>query len=642
MRYRKIPPNIGLFRPTMFGFEYRSLLLIISLSLITIFVLKINTFLSALLGLVTAFTAIMELTGRTFIMRKLSRVRFRRYGARYFPQYRISREDKDPEGIFRISGKLYFIARIKPRMLPEARESEQRNVLNGIRRLISSVEVDAEFFAYTGIAELDGGEQRVYALFSLPPDSLKKSAGFLSENSLQFLEGLRALDYTYTIPQCSELGDLFDSIFHSDKSDSENKQKSLRLRRNFISGDNNFIIIGLKDSDYDSGPLLYAYLEGSGIATATRFTLHRIRDEHALRLLKSARADRKAQLRISGEHMREHGTGVSTQIEAINHMEENLKGDRDPLITVSLTLSLMGKHPVHLTEYESTYRRSLNYLGLNFRIVPPSRSSIASIFPSGGPLNGNYLMNASAASTIIPVSFSSSDRNGVEIGIDDLNGRTVFLPIVYGAANNFMVVGETGSGKSFFTRTFVRRMIRDALIDCLYVYDPLEEYDFSDIEKNANLEIRVFRKKMDQSASFAHDTMKQLYGLMESDLRRKAIIIEEGHTVIFDDEARKFLERMVRHSRHYNTIIFNITQNVDDMTRYANSSLALNSSHIFIFRTRKISEKDLVALKIDGFTSVEPQNLLGGKGYPYSECYYSDGKYCRRIRIFSEVEFRPS
>lgn len=636
MRYRKVPPNIDIFTPTMFGLRYRTLLLIISLSLITVFTLEINTLFSVFIAAISVAGIFIEITGKTRIVKLFTKLMPPAGGRKFVPEFSLTREESDPEGIFRVSGKLRFIAFLEPRMLPEARESEQRNILNGLRRLLSDISVDSDFFAYTGIDEEGHGETHILAVFSSATGSQQKTAANLAEGSIKFLEGLSSLNFNFTIPQISDLENLYNTIFYSSSSKNSKIDPVMHLRRNFISGDRNFIMLELRDSDYDGGPLLYAFLEGSGIGTVTRFSVHRIQDESALRLLKSARADRKAQIRISGDSIKEHGTGISQQIETINSMEEGLKKDRDSILRTSLNLTLIGSHPVHLTDYERTYRRSLNYLGLDFSIVKPTAASLGNIFPFSEHLKPKYMMSASSASTIMPLSFSPQSYGDIEIGIDDLNGRTVFLPIVYGAANNFMVIGETGSGKSFFTGIIIRRMIKNSLIDCLYVYDPLEEYDFSDINSISPADILILRNKGMSTRDFARESMMKLYSLMTSDLRRKAIIIEEGHTAIFDDESRKYLESMVRHSRHYNTILFNITQNADDMTKDENASLALNSTHIFIFRTRKISTRDYIALKIDGFTAVEPQNLLGGKGYPYSECYYSDGKYCRRLRIFAE------
>jgi DNA helicase HerA-like ATPase len=120
---------------------------------------------------------------------------------------------------------------------------------------------------------------------------------------------------------------------------------------------------------------------------------------------------------------------------------------------------------------------------------------------------------------------------------------------------------------------------------------------------------------------------------MVSDTKWKVILMEECHIFLSSDKWRKALETMVRHSRHYNTIIMNVSQNVDDFLKTANASIALNSNHIFLFRTRKLGEADLLPLKLDGFDGIRPAALVGGSGFPYSECYHSDGKYCRKLRI---------
>ena len=635
MKYERLPPNITLFSPTLFGFDYGTLMIMIPLAFATLIVLKLYPIFSVVPAIATISVAILGARGKSITWRPQARPIRSNYGKRYIPAFPLHAGDGSSAGLFRSGGKMLFIARVDTEFIIEMRENDQLVIMDGLKKLLSDLTVDADFYAYSGIREINGGKAKVYLVTSVSSGSPEVSRNNLSDISRRFLEGIGMLGFTYHIPDELEMQGLFSGILGG--KDSRNGGKpSLRFRQNFISGDRNVLLLNLRDSRYLEGPAIYAFLDGSTAGSVVRISLRRMKDEEALKFLRRSRADRRAQIKMSGETMRGSGIGVSAQIEALNEMEDKLKRNMDPLFDVSMVISILAPHPTDLTEQERRYQRTLRYLGLDFRTLKPGVKSLSNLFPSGVNAGSHYIMNASSLATIIPVSFDPCHEGNLLIGTDDLNGRDVYLSVKYGSANNFIIFGETGSGKSFFTSLLMRRMIFANLLDCLYIYDPLDEYRTEEFQTREGLEVRIFRRDGMDSSGFTARSMNDLYSLMTSDQRRKAIVIEESHTVVFSDESRRVLEQMVRHSRHYNTIILSITQNVDDMTRYANSSIALNSSHIFLFRTRKISQRDLVTLRIDGFDSIEPQLLMGGKGLPYSECYFSDGKLCRKIRIMDE------
>ncbi len=126
--------------------------------------------------------------------------------------------------------------------------------------------------------------------------------------------------------------------------------------------------------------------------------------------------------------------------------------------------------------------------------------------------------------------------------------------------------------------------------------------------------------------------LSQLSYLMSINNENKFIIIDEAHLLLKDEKISESIDIMSRHSRHYNTSIVNITQNIDDF--YFNNfskSIIKNSMHYFIFR-QKEALKDKIFLNFD----INTLNLRGGNGINYSECYYYSDNYITRLKIFNK------
>ncbi len=124
--------------------------------------------------------------------------------------------------------------------------------------------------------------------------------------------------------------------------------------------------------------------------------------------------------------------------------------------------------------------------------------------------------------------------------------------------------------------------------------------------------------------------LSEISSLISSNNKNKYIIIDEAHLLLRDEKISEAIDIMARHSRHYNTSIVNITQNIDDfyMNNYSKSILN-NTMHFFIFR-QKESVKAQISINFD----INTLNLKGGNGINYSECYYYSNNYITRLKIF--------
>ncbi|MGC8609145.1 MAG: ATP-binding protein, partial [Thermoplasmata archaeon] len=117
---------------------------------------------------------------------------------------------------------------------------------------------------------------------------------------------------------------------------------------------------------------------------------------------------------------------------------------------------------------------------------------------------------------------------------------------------------------------------------------------------------------------------------------KRMIIIDEAGTLMSLEKESTVLSSMVRHSRHFETSIVLISQDVSDFSGH--SDIIENSRNIFLFRQSVKEDSDTA---IDFKNYAELKSLQGGRGSPYSECFHISGKRVSKIMIIaSEKEKR--
>ncbi len=121
----------------------------------------------------------------------------------------------------------------------------------------------------------------------------------------------------------------------------------------------------------------------------------------------------------------------------------------------------------------------------------------------------------------------------------------------------------------------------------------------------------------------------EISGLISHDNGNKAVVVDEAHLILNDAPNAEVIDLMARNSRHYNTSLIVITQNIDDF--YMNSyskSILLNSKHNFVFR-QKSTPKEKIFIDMD----IDTSGLKGGKLHGHSECFYIKEKSIKRLEI---------
>lgn len=436
---------------------------------------------------------------------------------------------------------------------------------------------------------------------------------------------------------------------------------------NFAKTDHYVSEIVIRNANYFSGPYYLAILESMRIPFDILFSLRKIPAANQQKYISRLLAERKAEYRFTRGLSKETDF-LKQQIADLQVIAEKVEKSWNQIFDLSFTVRVFADHPAILNARVQRIETSLEMLG--FQISRENSHIIRKLRAfSLTPPKPKYLMDSESVAGILPVYREEQcDTDGIIIGIDDLSEKAVWYNPFSQNSYNSLVIGETGSGKSYFTKMFLRRSLDFKVAHKAIIFDPLNEYDCGSFNQSCaeftigsyinsgkeHLSVDETGNKISNGAMIK--IIKPRYEEIDSDVEvndfllavnlemsknndcNVLIIIDESHIMLRNPSNAKLLGAMVRHSRHFRTSIMNISQNTDDFLSRNSSNIAYNSNRLFIFRNRNINESHKKVLKIDGFDIPKPENLAGGNRHPYSECIVSDGTYCKTLRIITSDE----
>lgn len=441
--------------------------------------------------------------------------------------------------------------------------------------------------------------------------------------------------------------------------DSGRKVRYIR-HRNYVKSGRYFTDLVAFDLDYSLGPYYQTLIESTNIPVHIRLSVGKVPDKNPSRFLKRLLSERKAELRLSGTSIAGNES-LKRQIGELENMLRHYENEGVKPVNFSLTFRVFADHPAILRDNVNRIVSDLEMLGIRVKQVPVGRNTMIGLIRPGIIEKLKYLANTKQITTILPVFREPYVKPiGTVIGVDDLSERFVHLDPFSQNSYNMLILGETGSGKSFFGKLMVARNLHSGVAHKAIIFDPLNEYfcsffDISCVEMDIVNYISVSnssseRGELDRSGvvivkatpeelddeTLVNSFMKALNAEMMNNKQEKTLImLDECHIILKSLRNSKILGQMVRHSRHFNTAMINISQNTDDFLKEHTNSIAFNSNRIFVFRTRNLRESQLKVLKMDDFDVSAPERLMGGKLHPYSECLMTDGEFCRKIRVIS-------
>ena len=433
---------------------------------------------------------------------------------------------------------------------------------------------------------------------------------------------------------------------------------------NFAKTDEYVSHIVVKNASYSSGPFYQTILESMNIPLDIILSLREVGSGNQLQYVNRLLAERKTEYRFSRGIPKETEY-LKQQISDLERMRDEVEKNGRSVLDITMTIRVFAEHPAILNARVHRIESSLGMLG--FLVTRDATKFLRKLKEySLGMTKPRYLMDTGSIAGILPLyRREEGSTDGIMLGFDDLSEKIVRYDPFSQNSYNSLVIGETGSGKSYFTKMFLMRSLHSGIAEKAIIFDPLNEYSCKFFENSCreysvgsysrrtiseyqyqgegtlnphDFDIKIIKPSDGEleNDGILEDMLTALNREMSQDKPRKTLIaIDECHIILRNLKNAKMLGAMVRHSRHYNTSIMNISQNTDDFLSSISSTIAYNSNRIFIFRTRNIGESHKKVLKIDGFDIPRPENLAGGNSHNYSECIVSDGTYCRTLRVIT-------
>ena len=447
---------------------------------------------------------------------------------------------------------------------------------------------------------------------------------------------------------------------HSQEDHARERSAVFHVRRFYLSGKKHYAFLSLNNVAESRINMIYELIDGLSFPVYTRLMMKRYPDMKARSILKRIGADRVSDQRLTPESNRPMKNKLEIQLRSLDLLSRRVTQDGDALFQVSMTFIVSGSHPAELNENLQRFTRAMSLLGFDLRHEPViSGRRVRRLVSPLGSQSSKYIMDSRSASSIIPLYYESTPpSSGLLLGIDSESEKPVFADPFGGNSYNSVVVGETGSGKSFFSKLLLMRSLLTGMAESVLVIDPMGEYgsglfpQSSAIIAEEDL-ISTNGKIMDMSSFSRLNIIRQSPGEMErrSDLleatigitnrflrsgngSRKLILIDEAHAYFESARTTSYLDSIYRSSRHYNASVISISQNLEDFTGTPEGkSMLSNSSMNFIFRNKDRQRNGISFLTSSRFGEMRTDLLPGGKRDPYSECYFYRDGMLRRVRI---------
>ncbi len=433
-------------------------------------------------------------------------------------------------------------------------------------------------------------------------------------------------------------------------------EKKIRIGRNYIGSRSSSTVFYLKNADYGSGPDYLKFIESFSFPLVIKLKYSPLPKERASRTLARKLADRRSEIRYNRTMGDSERARLKRQIHDMEAMAMRIASRGASLARLKMMFRVKSSHPVKLRESSRIFSHLMKLIGFKTeQLSLPTRSMLRDVFSPFSGVGSSYLMDSESVSTILPVFFSSSpERSGVAIGVDDLTEKPVFADPFGKSSHNILVFGETGSGKSFFSKLLLMRMEVTSSTCGIIVLDPLNEYSCRmfgedcfevkthefphDLMDSARTIIFKVSSLVDNGRDdLLADLLSEVYASIrkQSDTR-KTVLIDEAHLLLGNRKSLEVLSRLVRHSRHFSTSVICVTQNMDDLSKNQLSSvIAENSTSVYLFRMKGFRAADKTRFGIDRFEDTETEYLMGGKNSPYSECYALEDNRMRKVRVLS-------
>ena len=446
------------------------------------------------------------------------------------------------------------------------------------------------------------------------------------------------------------------SVKHGEHSDS----RSFQVRKNYLSGGKHYAFFTLKNVSENRIGMVYELIDGLSFPVYTKLVMDRYADGKAKEVLKRIGADRSSDERLSSASNRPLKSKLEQQLRSLDTLSRRVTEGGDALFKISMTFIVSGSHPAELNSNMKRFAQAMSLLGMDLvREHVLSRRRALKLATPLKSLRAKYILDSRSVASLVPLRYEGTPSiGGVFLGVDADSEKPVFADPFQGNSYNSVIVGETGSGKSFFSKLLLMRALITGTAKSALVIDPMGEYGadlcassssileeedivakIPNLAVNSSFQDLTIVRQTPDILNRNSSILDEVINITDRFLRsgngsKKIILIDEAHSYFRFARTTGYLDTIYRSSRHFNTSVISISQNLEDFTGIPEGkSMLSNSSMNFIFRNKDRQRNAISFLTSRRFGELRTDLLPGGKRDPYSECYfYSDGML-RRIRI---------
>ena len=250
----------------------------------------------------------------------------------------------------------------------------------------------------------------------------------------------------------------------------------ISIHKKYYSSDKYSAKFYLADSRYNLGNEFSRFVDAYGRDLSIFMTLKPIGGNTAKKRLKNMRSERSSELKVKNSKDA-RSEMIRSQIREIDDLIARMQREKSSLIDLTMDVKISSDHPVSLGSEVSRFIMSMELLSLFFaKSEFFTRRSIKKRLLSDS-LRHRYLADSSSIAAFLPIFLSTSVmHDGVMIGTDSTTGVPVFLDQFHLPSHNLLIMGETGSGKSFFAKLLIQRFRVTNRVHRVIVLDPLDEY----------------------------------------------------------------------------------------------------------------------------------------------------------------------
>lgn len=400
----------------------------------------------------------------------------------------------------------------------------------------------------------------------------------------------------------------------------------LQRRRNFIKGKTNFSVSTIsqsfKRSHYQASRLLDSL--PFSCVTITNFILQKKSSDIIRKQISKILA--KSRLR-NERHLPEGDHNVLRRESAVEIRNDSSEW----LYSIQQSFILSSKQSYKLKSMQDELSNICESWGLSLS-VPDHRNNtlMEKLF------TGKFVQFLQTPNKLCAFfTFLTEEReDGVIIGKDSQTDKIIHFDPFLKESHNIIAMGETGSGKSFFSMLFLRRMVVEKRVKHIMVLDVLNEYvpkPWEELCAENAVRIRILKIEDGEVVKAIEEAMRFLKSY---DGEEKIIVIEEAHVFLNHPYASTVLAQMVKVSRHFRCCVFTISQDANDLTSEEGKKILNNSNSVFIFRNKLMGALEKFGINISEFGYGKDQlSLHGGKNSQFSESFFYSNHKLRKILI---------